>query len=499
MKTQIVTLASHDDLVSIRDRMSWAKSPRILLIWPAHEQIALRALDLRILQQHAAELGAQMGLVSRQAGVRRDAESFGIPVFRTTAEAQRERWTGYPARSRPAGGRVGHRASELRRIRDQLHPERERSPAWPVLRFGSFVLAVLAVFSLASLFIPRATVILRPETTVQSASLPVDLRTAAAPGVLTGNVPAQTAAITVKGEQTLRVQSRAQVPTERAEGSVRFENLTPSSLVLPAGTVVYSVSPSPVRFATTQDAHLDGRIGAVVDVPIVALEAGAIGNAPPGAILGIEGSLGASASVTNPEAVEGGADTSQAVPSKGDGDQLRASLLEQLIAEAQSGAEGLMQPGDVMLPGTLALASIEQETFDPPLGQPASVLHLAITATYHTTYVRFVDLQQVAEATLNASLPPDYAAQPETLEFRVAPLSDSSGSAPAFDVDVSRTVARKIDVNDANRLVRGKTASQALEILKSDFPLTGAPEIRMTPAWWPWMPLIPFRILVVAG
>ena len=102
--------------------MSWAKSPRILLIWPAHEQIALRALDLRILQQHAVELGAQIGLVTRRAGVRRDAEAFGIPVFRTTAEAQRERWAASPARGRQRGGRVGKRASELRRMREQLRP-----------------------------------------------------------------------------------------------------------------------------------------------------------------------------------------------------------------------------------------------------------------------------------------------------------------------------------------------------------------------------------------
>ncbi len=73
MKTQIIALAAHDDLISVRDQMSWAKAPRILLVWPAREQVALKALDLRILQQHARELGAQMGLVARGAGIRRDA------------------------------------------------------------------------------------------------------------------------------------------------------------------------------------------------------------------------------------------------------------------------------------------------------------------------------------------------------------------------------------------------------------------------------------------
>src|SRR5512142_1120930 len=92
MKTQIITLESHDDLISVRDRMSWAKSRRILLVWPGYEQVSLRPVDLRILQQHARYLGAELGLVTRQGGIRRAAQGFGIPVFRSSAEAQRTVW-----------------------------------------------------------------------------------------------------------------------------------------------------------------------------------------------------------------------------------------------------------------------------------------------------------------------------------------------------------------------------------------------------------------------
>jgi hypothetical protein len=65
MKTQLIPLESHDDLISIRDRMSWAKTPRILLVWPKSERIPLRPLDLKVLQRHATSLGAQLGLVTR--------------------------------------------------------------------------------------------------------------------------------------------------------------------------------------------------------------------------------------------------------------------------------------------------------------------------------------------------------------------------------------------------------------------------------------------------
>src|SRR5574339_556149 len=92
MKTQIITLESHDDLISVRDRMSWAKTPRILLVWPKYENVTLRQVDLKVLQRHAASLGAQLGLVSRIRRVRLDAEALHIPVFKSTGEAQRVVW-----------------------------------------------------------------------------------------------------------------------------------------------------------------------------------------------------------------------------------------------------------------------------------------------------------------------------------------------------------------------------------------------------------------------
>src|SRR5262245_55284190 len=92
VKTQIITLESHDDLISVRDRMSWAKTPRILLVAPKFEKIVLREVDLKVLQRHASSLGAQMGMVTRVRRVREDAESLGIPVFESTGQAQRDPW-----------------------------------------------------------------------------------------------------------------------------------------------------------------------------------------------------------------------------------------------------------------------------------------------------------------------------------------------------------------------------------------------------------------------
>src|SRR5512141_1081475 len=117
MKTQIITLESHDDLISVRDRMSWAKTPRILLVWPKYEKVSLRQVDLKVLQRHAASLGAQLGLVSRIRRVRLDAGALNIPVFKSTGEAQRVAWP-KPRRRRRLVWRPPRR--DLREQREQV-------------------------------------------------------------------------------------------------------------------------------------------------------------------------------------------------------------------------------------------------------------------------------------------------------------------------------------------------------------------------------------------
>src|SRR5512138_3064320 len=137
MKTQIIALESHDDFISVRDRMSWAKSPRILLVWPKYEQITLRPADLRILQQHAVTLGAEMGIITRRGDVRRDAERFGIPVFRSAAAAQRQVW-GAPRRLKLEPERQPRERTMLESMRTAARPGEAAWRSRPLARVGFF-------------------------------------------------------------------------------------------------------------------------------------------------------------------------------------------------------------------------------------------------------------------------------------------------------------------------------------------------------------------------
>jgi len=75
------------------------------------------------------------------------------------------------------------------------------------------------------------------------------------------------------------------------------------------------------------------------------------------------------------------------------------------------------------------------------------------------------------------------------------PTTDGQGISH-FTLDSSWTIARDIDMGQANMLVRGLSPAAAADRLKSAFPLVREPQIGLRPSWWPWLPLIPMRIAV---
>jgi hypothetical protein len=498
MKTQIITLAAHDDLVSIRDRMLWAKAPRILLVWPVSEQVALQPLDLRILQQHAWELGAELGLVTRGDRIRRDAHAFQIPVFRSTIEAQRRPWA---SRNRRGRRRLAPLRERLNRLRAMQTRARPTGAAWrsaSAARLVSFLLAVSAVIAIAGLFVPRAVIVLTPETQQQSLTLTLDVRTGNGAGILQGGVPAQWATILLNGTKTMPVLTRSEVPSTRAGGVARIQNLSVAPLLIPAGTVVYTLKPDLRRYITLQDAQLDAGANTFVDVPIEAVNAGSDGNLPPDSLEGAEGSLSASIRVSNLEPIAGGSNEEQSVPSEEDRDRLQIELNQMLQAEARAAIEAMLEDGDMLIPGTISMSSLEGEVFDPPAGQAASVLSLTIDAIYEAQYVRGSDLRALSLLALDAQMPSGYVPRDGTLRMQINEFSAAgSGQAMQLQLDLERTLSRRIDVMRADQVVRGAPPAEASARLEQALPLAEAPEIRLTPAWWPWMPLIPFRTELV--
>ncbi len=500
MKTQIITLESHDDLISVRDRMSWAKSRRILLVWPGFERVSLRPVDLRMLQQHARYLGAELGLVTRQGGIRRAAEGFGIPVYKSTAEAQRSAWPANPASLPERGHEGGVDVAKLREMRDEARRKPGRLGSSAVVRIGSFAIGVLAVLALAALSIPRATIKLTPPVKEESLTLPIKAGPAIEEVAISGSVPARELTVTVSGTKSTAVSSTAMVGQNKAEGVAQFKNLTQGEVMIPAGTVVYSITPAAERFATQGDVSLPASINATVEAPIEAVQAGTEGNLPANAIQAVEGSLGTAVAVTNPDPTAGGTDRTALVPEADDRARARQALVAELQAQAQQEMQGMIGTQDVLLPNTVSPGKISDEIYDPAAGAPAAQVTAKMTMDFVAQYVSAEDLKNLAQGALIAAAPVGYVPVTDGLEFSMSgtPTVDPTGISE-FDLVVRCNLVRTLDLRRAAVIVRGQPPSIAAAMLQAQMPLAAPPEVSIEPSWWPWLPLIPFRITVTGS
>jgi hypothetical protein len=493
MKTQIITLESHDDLISVRDRMSWAKTPRILLVWPKYEKVSLRQVDLKVLQRHAASLGAQLGLVSRIRRVRVDAEALHIPVFKSTGDAQRVAWP------KPRRRKLKHRPprKDLREKRDQLMVREEAWRSYPGVRVLAFLAGVMAILVLVALFIPRARIILQPVSKMQSLVLPVVASPAVESVFITGSVPAREKHVIVEGSQTVAVTGEGVVPQSKAKGTAEFRNLTQQDVSIPAGTIVRNREG--VRFATTLDSEVDAGVGEMVELPIEAVEGGIAGNLDAETITAIEGRLGLSLSVTNPEATTGGRELPSVQASDADRERVKSMLMKTLEEEARQKFEAELAPGDLPFDQTMTVSQIISEEYDPPAGAAGTSLKLDLRLEYVSRYSAASDLAELASLALNASLPTGFhAADSEavTVKPESNPTLEEDGSAK-WNMRAERRIVQEIDPARVTQMVQGFGAWNVKSKLEENLPLEAAPEVQLTPSWWPWMPIVPFRISVV--
>ena len=495
MKTQIITLETHDDLISVRDRMSWAKSPRILLVWPKFERVTLRPVDLRVLQSHARTLGAELGLVTRIANVRRNAQGFGIPVFATTTEAQREAW---PPQRLPKSLRL--RKIALRNLWEMKQQSKVGEAKWrsnSVVRVGFFAMGVLAVLTVAILFLPHTAIKLTLISQQQSITIPVSANPGTESVFVSGNIPAYQTSALVTTTQTMAVTSQGAVPNDKAEGIARFTNLTQTDLTIPAGTVVYTTGSPSIEFQTANITHLPGGSKSFVEVPIVAVEAGSSGNVAAGAIQAIDGTLALSASISNPSPTVGGTDLTTTEAADADRQHLHDIAMSALDQQAKQEIISSIGAHDLLLLNTLKADVPSQEIYDPPAGQPGDTLKLTMSVQYNAQYVKADDLRQLAQTLLDAAMPAGFVSKPDTLQFNSTNVftADQAGSTH-FNVLAQRVLIHDIQSPQVIFLVRGLSPANAKQVLLSKLPLAEPPEIQTSPSWWPWLPLIPFRITV---
>lgn len=485
MNTFLIELQEHDDRISLRDRLNWAKTRRILLLWPSHRQVSLTTSDLKSLQYHARRLGAQLGLVTERTDVRATAQALGIPVFVNTRQAQRSAWRAhFPEHS--------HRQV----VRPARPPKKPLSPIW---RLFFFSLAVLAVFSLVMLFLPRASIILTPRSLTQRETFALLASSQGTAVSLQGELPLLPLDVEVEAEENLQATRRFSVPLAKAQGVARFTNLTTRSQTIPAGTVVYVPGDPPIRFLTLNTAGLPPNAGQFVDVPIEAIEAGSRGNVPAQAIQAIEGPLAFSLSVTNPQATQGGTEEERLAVTMQEVEQLRKELSARLREQALQEARRRLNADDILFPQTLQLVEILEERTVPPVEAYPSRLSLHLRLRFRVWSLSAERLRPVLVTRLDALLPEGVEPRNETLRMRLLPESvEVLGDSPLrlrFSLETWRTLSARIASDQVLAALCGRPVKEAFERLHA-LPLAEPPQVKLWPSFWPWMPILPIQVSI---
>jgi hypothetical protein len=385
-------------------------------------------------------------------------------------------------------------------MRHEAFPSEARWRSVRGYRLSFFSLAVLAILAVLSLFVPSATIQLSPATEWQSLTFTIHASASVTTVNLAGNVPARPTLAVMEHSKTIQTTGSAIVPDAPAKGLVRFRNLTTTLTGIPAGTVISTQTSPVIRFATTVDAVVEAGAGKTVDVPVQAVEAGSNGNLPADALVAIEGDLGTSVAVTNPDPMTGGTDRTARIQTAANRLRLHDALLAELLAECKTNLSKALNVGDTFFPDTTTVSQVLGETYFPAESQSSDTLSLTMRIQCQAHYASLEDVNALAGMSLDAVLPDGFAPVSGGLVVQPAgvPVTDTDGIT-RWDVQAQRLLRARLDPLTVLQLCLGRRPSEAAQRLDASLPLAGSPVFQITPTWWPWLPLIPFRITIVTG
>jgi hypothetical protein len=499
MKTQVIKLDSHDDLTSVCDKMSWAKTERILLVFPRRSRSLAGILDLRLIQRHATRLGAQLAFVACSDELHRSAKGLNIPVYKTISSAYAQVWK---IEKSPTRQFSRHIHPDLRQMRREAFPPEARWRFQIWYRFLFFTLGVLAILTVFLLFIPSATIQLSPATRLQSLTFTISANLNVTSVNLAGSLPARLASLVVEHSITIQATGSVSIPDSKAQGLARFRNLTYEQVSIPAGTEVSTQTSPPIQFITTRDVSLAAGLGKTVDAPIQAVEGGSTSNLSAEMLIAIEGDLGANLAVTNPSPTTGGSNRIATTQTAKDKSLVRETLLAEILKECKTNLTQALMPGDVFFPDTLAVSQVFSETYFPAEGQSSDTLSLTMRLQCQAQYASLVDVNAIAAISLDANLPENFTpisgSLAQTILPASVPLTDANGIT-RWDMQAQRLLRARLDPLTAIQLSLSHRPDEAGLQLRKSLPLAESPIIHVKPDWWPWMPAIPFRITVFSG
>lgn len=492
MSGRILTLDPNDDVAGATDRLQWAGAQHVLLVFPAEAQ--WRELDYARLRRAAQSLGVALALVHPRRDQRLAAREAGLVAFASVEQATSARWLP-PEHVEP-----------LRR----LHPPRRFVPN-SLARFFprrrrivQIARALVAAAALAT--VAGAALILAPyaRITLVASSQPVQTITLATLDTRATRVnlaerviPAQRVDVVVEDRLTVQTTGRKDVPKFKARGQVTFVNLLTTPYTVPKDTVVRTTATgAPVRFVTLADVEVPP--GGRASVEVEALEEGTRGNVPAYQINRVEGVPALAVTVFNPEPTQGGGDVTVRSVTENDYRRARAALRDRLLqraAEQMRQDPEVVNGGLVVLPETLFIAGVQDETYDRFITEQADEVTLNMRLQVAGLAIDPRDVRALARDALLKKTPEGFSLL-SVDAVRSAVVEEGTGSLTQIYITARGRAGAEIDPEAVRRLARGKTLAEAQIALLRAFPLRQNPRIELEPRWLAGgrLPLLTMRI-----
>lgn len=479
MSRTVIDLDSRATILDASERLAAAPADApVVFVVPSGAPFARNAVFLEVARTLAGQ--RRVAIVSSDPRARSIAASVHVPAYASLGSLEREELD-------PTEKLGGPRRAALAAIAARRPPPSLGSPARAI---GIAASAIGALALLLMIAVPSAAV------TVAPSSIPMPGATfsvRAGPG---GDVPAQplNATLTTKVTGTATGSRTDEV---KATGSVRFSNQTTDDTTIPKGTFVQTSDR--IQFITTETKTLPHSIiigitlvVGQVDVPVEAVIGGPAGNVPTNRIVVSNRSVYA---VTNLASTTGGetkkipvvkAEDYTATTAKTNVDRALADAANEQKTRwsAQLNGSGVVYVGTASLTSQGGLSDVvdkEVATFDVPI--TATVQGFAVAADQPTT---------AAVERYRTMASPGNVLDERTAQFNaIATVADNGVT---WRITASGTQAPQLDVSRIRGSLAGRTPADARAVL--DGQGLKVTDLRISPSWWPRMPLLDARIAV---
>ncbi len=493
---EVVYFEDTDDHGVIRGRLGSAQGKHVLLVVPKGCPGLDSLVDLKLLGRQVIALGKEVALVTRDRQLKELARGLGFRTFSSVERGRRASWEGskrlarhgftVSARYRPSSGpTLAPVGSETLRLGEKI-------------LFSFIFVAMLALLGFISMvLVPGATVTLRPVTYAVS----TDLTIQANPDLenldfINLRVPARVVEIEVVGSDQLPTTAMRDEPDTRATGEVVFTNRRSQATTVMSDTIVSTSAGTTVRFRTMEEIVLPPRVGGRRRAPIEAVDPGPSGNVPPHTINRVEGPMDRQVNVINTDPTQGGAMSQVTYVTNADKEQLREALLQQLRQQVYDTLTAGLSEKE-LLPRESLMAFALSETYDKFPGDAADFLGLHMRALIRGTRIDIEDAELLGLRMLQLEVREGFQLLPEETEFQLGEVGEAGYDGTfTFQMTAKGVTWMEIDEADIREGIGGKAVTQAEEYLSRHFRLAEAPTVQVSPAWWPRVPWLFFRISI---